>query len=250
MSRPQNLSELVLSEILSGKVNSYTDLVDKLKVREYFAQFGLSRYLPEIYGRWANVEAIDWENLPNRFVLKTNHGSGNHVICWDKAAMKKEDALRQLEFEYDSRLGPMEPQYAGIERMCYAEELIEDTRGGGRPIDYKFMTSGGEVRAILVCAERDKGTKLALFSPTWEQLPGIKPHKLSQREYLPPPKLEEMLQVAQSIAKRFTQVRVDMYCLPDGRVLLGELTFTPEGGYMRYFTTSALRDLGLPEGIE
>jgi hypothetical protein len=245
LRKPENLSEFILGQIVDGELEQFSHYVDKLAVREFLESLGYGSHLPELYGVWSEPEEIDFNELPNSFALKTNHGCGSHWFCRDKKELREEEARAAMSAALATRPSPTEPQYRGIGPLCFAEELIHDTRGGGQPLDYKFMTFGGHVRGILLVGERDTGTRLALYDPAWTPIPGtIMPRWEMQMAHPRPPQLDDMLQMAREISAHFPQVRVDMYALSSGQILLGELTFTPQGGYMRYFTEKALRLLG------
>lgn len=244
LKNPRDLSEIILSEILSGKICDYAPFADKLEVRNYITQWGLGQYLPKLYGTWTNVSEIDFDALPSAFALKTNHGCGSHYICPDKSKLDVVEAKFRIENALKTRFGKIEKHYACIKPQCYAEEYIADVRGGNQPLDYKFMCCDGDVRCILICSERDTGTRLAVYDTQWRRLEYIRAFERSSHEFEKPVNFETMMDIANLIAKKFPHVRVDLYSLPDGKIYIGELTFTPQGGIMNYFTNSAVSALG------
>jgi hypothetical protein len=227
----------------SGKVNEYSDYVDKLKVREIYKDWGYEEYLPKIYGVWDTPEEIEFEKLPNSFALKTNHGCGHHYICRDKRDLNIELAKKTINSALNMKFGLAETQYHSIEPKVYCEEFIDDGTGE-LPSDYKFLCVDGEIKSILVVTER-KGTsyKLLTYDTNWNKLNYVTSHYQTDYEFARPNNLDLMIKIAKEIANNFEFVRVDFYDLGD-RILLGELTFTPQGGIMSYFTDEAIKKMG------
>lgn len=247
---PKGLSEIILSQILTGEINNYSDYVDKVKVRTYIEKLGFADYLPELYGVWDSPEEIDFSLLPDAFALKTNHGSGSHhhYLCKTKKNLNKQEAVNIINTALSITMEPSEPQYSLIDRKCFAEELIIDDSGGEFPIDYKFMCCGGEVKCIFLCGERTTtGVKYKTYNLNWEPIEWILDYTRSNLEYKKPQKLDAMLAIAQRIAADFKQVRVDLYHANEGRIFIGELAFTTNGGYLHQFNNKAERLLGLPD---
>lgn len=227
----------------SGKVNEYSDYVDKIKVREIYKNWGYEEYLPKIFGIWNTPDEINFEELPNSFALKTNHGCGHHYICRDKKELNIDEAKRILNEALSTKFGLAETQYHSIKPQIYCEEYIEDGTGI-LPSDYKYLCTDGEIKAILVVTERTETSyKLLTYNTNWEKLNYVTPHYQTDYEFKKPANLELMTKIAKDIAQHFEFVRVDFYDLGN-RILLGELTFTPQGGIMSYFTDDAIKKLG------
>lgn len=243
LKEPKDVSEIILSTMYSGKVNEYSDYVDKLKVREIYKDWGYEEYLPKIYGVWDTPEEIEFEKLPNSFALKTNHGCGHHYICRDKRDLNIELAKKTINSALNMKFGLAETQYHSIEPKVYCEEFIDDGTGE-LPSDYKFLCVDGEIKSILVVTER-KGTsyKLLTYDTNWNKLNYVTSHYQTDYEFARPNNLDLMIKIAKEIANNFEFVRVDFYDLGD-RILLGELTFTPQGGIMSYFTDEAIKKMG------
>jgi len=243
LKTPKDVSEIILSTMYSGKVNEYSEYVDKIKVREKYKEWGYEKYLPNIYGIWNHPEEIDFDKLPNAFALKTNHGCGHHYICKDKSELNIEEAKNIINEALNTKFGLAETQYHSIKPMVYCEEYINDGTGN-LPIDYKFLCTDGEIKAILVVAERTETSyKLLSYDTNWEKLNYVTPHYQTNYEFTPPKNLKLMAKIAKDIAQYFEFVRVDFYDLGN-RILLGELTFTPHSGIMSYFTDEAIKKLG------
>lgn len=240
---PRDLSEIVLSQILSGEIKKYAPYADKLEVRNFIASLGFEKYLPKLYGVWDSPDLVDFSSLPQSFALKTNHAGGRHYICPDKSSLDEAAARATISEAFRFRMGPMEPHYGLIRPKCYAEEYIND--GMGRlPVDYKFMCCDGKIKCVLCCVDRDSCLAFITYDLDWNRLEWVRAYERSPKSLPKPENLGEMARIAGEIASHFEQVRVDFYSLPGGRILIGELTFTPEGGFMRYFTNAALLKMG------
>ena len=135
----------------------------------------------------------------------------------------------------------MEPQYNSIVPLVYAEEYIDD--GNVFPTDYKFMCLDGEIKAILLCFDREDSVHKLVYDVNWQKLPYIAGVSYVDRDYPKPENFEKMKEIVSEIASRFTQVRVDLYNAY-GRIIIGELTFTADGGVLRNFTTQAIKEMG------
>lgn len=241
LKNPKNFSEVIGSEMVSGKVNEYSELVDKLRVRDYLGSWGLSQYLPKVYGRWKNAEDIDISVCPTKFILKTNHGSGGHIICKDKSSFDLGAAMEHFKGLLSKKYTSLETQYNSIKPFVFAEEFIDD--GHEIPTDYKFMCLDGKIKAILLCFDRDSDVHKLVYSKDWEKLPYVRGESYIDIDYPCPENFDEMKRIVEDIASRFTQVRVDLYNAY-GKIYIGELTFTADGGILRNFTTDAIIKMG------
>lgn len=243
LKNPKDVSEIILSTMQSGKVNEYSDYVDKIKVREFYKNMGYQQYLPEIYGIWNNADEIDFEKLPDAFALKTNHGCGHHYICKNKSELNIEAAKKIINKALNTRFGLSETQYHSIRPLVYCEEYINDGTGD-LPSDYKFLCTDGEIKCILIVTERTEKTyKLLTFNTEWEIKNYVMPHYIAKHKFSRPQNLTLMTNIAKQISKNFEFVRVDFYDL-GFKIFLGELTFTPQGGIMSYFTKEAIKEMG------
>lgn len=244
---PGDLSEIVMSEALYNNLGQYAPYADKVKVREYIEEWGLGEYLPKIYGVWDNVDDINLDVLPNKFALKTNHGCGNHIFCHDKNTFDLEDAKKKIKPVLKEKYGSfLEAHYSLIPPKVYAEELLEQ-EGTKQPVDYKMMCCDGEVRFVFCAINRgtETGTRFIAYDLEWNRLDYIIGPEKTDEDLSAPSKesLSKMIDIAKIIAKHFVHVRVDLYDI-DGKIYIGELTFTPEAGVMSYFNNKAVKAAG------
>lgn len=211
----------------------YTLCADKYKVREYVIAKGCGEILNELYGVYDDPQDIDYRALPNKFALKCNHGAGYNIICDSKASLDIEKTNKQLNkwLKQDFSTHFIEPQYKKIDRKILCEKYIENERGGF-PEDYKFYCFNGKPYAVMVCMEREKGTpKFYYFDMNWNPLPFEDTVELINTNSYPkmPEGFNKMKEYAVKLAADFKFVRADFYLL-NGKVIFGELTFTPSAG--------------------
>lgn len=242
LKNPKTLDE----KIQWLKFNTYyknpivTQCADKYAVREYIEKCGCGEILNELYGVYDRVEEIPWDTLPNQFVMKWNFGSGENLIVFDKSKLDIEQAEIQLKKWYKEKdvfyLTYSEMQYKGIPPKIICEKLIE-TEDGGLPVDYKLYCFNGVPDCALVCIGRDAsghGTKYYFFDKDWQLKRYNRTGKEASIDFsLPKPDgYEELFKYAAKITKPFPFVRADFY-LEKGKIIFGELTFTPCGGFDR-----------------
>lgn len=237
-------------------VNEYASVesmcTDKFAVRKYVEEKGLREILiPLAGGPWERVSEVDFEQLPPSFMLKATHGCKMGYPVADKSALDAEDCRAEMQRWLDTTYGTysMELHYRKIPHRVYAEKLLEDGQG---IVDYKIHCMNGTPQFILVCSDRrlDEHGRMVitrdLFDTAWNPIPGVVPADLGDSEPGSSPKpelLDEMLTIAKKLSEDFKFVRVDLY-VSQGKVLFGELTFTPACGIFPHFTTEFLEEMG------
>lgn len=215
---------------LYGMTPFITELVDKYTVREWVKRKIGEKYLIPLLGVWDCFDEIDFEKLPEQFVLKCNHGSGwNEVVTdkdtWNKyAAKKKIDRWMNTNFAYH---GGMELQYKDIVPRVMAEKYMIDSKGEFN--DYKFMCFDGKVKLFWVDTDRTTDHRRDVFDakgnhtdytiryPKADEIPAL------------PENIDEMIKIAEILSEGFAHVRVDLYSV-DGAIYFGEMTFTSGNG--------------------
>ena len=215
----------------------YSTMVDKYRVKEYVAQKLGAEYVVPLLGVWDRAEDIDWDCLPQRFVLKCTHDSSGLVICKDKSKLDRRKTVKKLgkalkvNYFNKSREWP----YKNVQRKIIAEQFLEDTHGGDLA-DYKIHCFNGVPKVILVCKDRftEHGLTEDFFSDKWEHLDVKRPHHpQAGHDIDTPAELQEMLRCASELAKDIPFVRVDFYTA-NNKVYFGELTFFPAGGMVKF----------------
>ncbi len=234
LNNPETFNQKLQWLKLYDRKPEYTQMVDKYEVRKYIKEIIGEEYLIPLLGVYDSFEEIDFDNLPDEFVLKPNHTSGNVFICKDKSKIDykklKKEVNRWLKREYYwlHREWP----YKNVKPRIICEELIK-TENGGFPYDYKFYCFNGEPDNVMVCIERESGNpKFYFFDNEWNllryNLAGI---NAPQGFTLPKPKkMDEMFMLAKKLSSGFPFIRVDFFC-ENEKIYFGELTFFPASGF-------------------
>ena len=200
---------------------------DKYAVRDYVAKTIGEQYLVPLLGVWDDPNQIDFNQLPNRFVLKANHSSGCNLVVTNKATLDIPKAVKRMQMWLRKKhsFQNLELYYDGIKPRIIAEEYLENT--GGELDDYKVWCFHGKAHYILYITDRHIGTRLAFFDLNWNKMPWGNP---LTRNVEKPNNLEELIRIAEKLAADFNHVRVDFYRLNNGQWKFGEMTFTHSGG--------------------
>ena len=211
--------------------------VDKYKVREYVKSKGLEGILVPLYAHYDSIEHVEWNKLPDQFVIKTQNGGGglNVVVCSDKSKINISEINQKLQCKKKgSNYGGREWAYYGSEAGIVIEKmLINREKPEAGVNDYKFFCYSGHAKYIIVDVDRYIGHKRNFYDRDWNNLHVTSDCPASDREISKPENLDEMLKVAEKLSEDFPYVRVDLYSV-DGNVYFGELTFYPWSGYVQY----------------
>jgi hypothetical protein len=248
---PLTLSEKIIWLEYNSDTTIWSELSDKYRVREYVKKCGLEHILVKLYGVWKRPDDIDFEILPNSFVLKTNNGSGDVVIVKDKSKENLNSIKKKIKKAFKTRHGIIscEPHYLCINPCIIAEELLPtDTSISSSIVDYKIWCFNGKPYVCLTCANRNiqKHTRdLGLYDiTTWKPYPEYFNEKNKSDFIIPKPKnIEKLIKYATILSTGFSQVRVDLYDIKD-RIYFGEMTFTSDCGLIYYHTPEYLNKLG------
>lgn len=228
--------------------NIYTKCADKYLVREYVAEKGCSEILNPLIGVYKSYEDIEFDKLPEKFALKCNHGAGFNVIVDDKHKIDKEVIKSKLDkwMKTDFSLVSAEPHYKKIPRKIICEEFLVN-ECGQFPDDYKFYCFDGVPKYVMLCQGRkDNETKFYYFDMDWNLAPlsNDSLEAINQKIKIERPSgFDDMKKYAYKLASGFKFVRTDFY-LVNGRVIFGELTFTPSAGLDRDRLVSTDIELG------
>lgn len=235
LKEPKTFNEKLQWLKLYDRRPEYTGMVDKYEVKKYVADKIGSEYIIPTLGVWDRFEDIDFDALPERFVLKCTHDSEGLVIVKDKKTLDRAAAKEKLEsalkqnFYYIGR----EWVYKNVKPRIIAEEYVED-HATGELRDYKFFCFDGTPKAMFVASDRSAGaTKFDYFDLEYKNL-GIKQH-YPNSEVMPqkPQNFEKMKELAAVLSSGIPHVRVDFY-EADGKLLFGELTFFHFSGFMPF----------------
>ena len=251
LDSPQDINEKINWEKLNGDYKRWALLADKYRVREYITSKGLKDILIPLYGVWDSADKIEFDCLPDSFILKTNGGSGDAVIVKDKNSIDIHEIVKKtnrfLRMPYGVHSG--EPHYLFIKPKVIAEKLLEPIESFSTSlIDYKIWCLNGVPSYIWVCYSRSKQeVKVETYDLDWKYHPEysiFNDHYVNGGGKVPKPQnFDRMLEIARILAEGFKQVRVDLYNI-DGHIYFGELTFTSNGGYMDFYTPDFLLEMG------
>lgn len=226
LKNPRTYNEKLQWLKLYDKHPEYSQLVDKIEAKKYVANIIGEEYIIPTLDVYEKVEDIDWEKLPNQFVIKTNHGCGRMIICKDKSKLnieeEKEMLRKALKQDY-SRMNNEYP-YRYVHRRMLLEPYMEDETGELR--DFKFFCFDGEPFCLFVASDRGKvgvETKFDFYDMDWNFLPFTNGHTNSGRLMSPPQHFNEMKEIARELSKGFPHIRVDLYNI-NGKIYFGELT--------------------------
>ena len=220
----------------------YTQMVDKLAAKDYVtSRIGVDYIIPTL-GVWDRVEDIDWDSLPNQFVLKTTHGGGGCgvVVCTDKANFNKGKAIKKLEFSMRSNAGKSyrEKPYLKVPRKIIAEKFMAESRVNNTSKmddlpDYKFFCFNGEPIYCPVIRASHSNESIDFYDMEWKHMPFVGLNPVARNGKIPvarPEHLGEMKNVCRKLACNIPFVRVDLYVI-DNKEFFGELTFYPASGF-------------------
>lgn len=231
---PKTFSEKLQWLKLYNRKPEYTTMVDKFAVKEYVAKIIGEEYIIPTLGVWDTPEEINWDELPNQFVLKTTHGGGNSgvVICKDKTSFDKKSAIEKLSRSLKSCIykSYREWPYKNVKRRIIAEQYMEDDEGVLN--DYKFFCFDGKVKFLYIATERlnkNEDVKFDFFDKQFTHLSVCQSHINANIMPIKPINFEKMIQLSELLTKNIPQVRVDWYEVKN-TIFFGELTFFHMGG--------------------
>ncbi len=205
---------------------------DKYRVREYLEQNNLQEYENKLLGVYDNAKDINWDELPDKFVVKCNHGCAYNIICTDKSKLDTKKAVKQLNKWMKEDFGKFnaEIHYSKIQPKIIIEEYLDDSLE-----DYKFFCFNGKFKLLYIAVDSESETNREREAFYDENGNLLKLQNADYGEYAEaklPDNFKDLIKISEKLAKPFPFVRVDWY-IKDGKTTFGELTFTPSGGMMK-----------------
>ena len=220
----------------------YTRMVDKLAAKDYVAERIGEEYIIPTLGVWNRVEDIDWDSLPDQFVLKTTHGGGGCgvVVCSDKTHFDKAKAIEKLQTSMHSNAGKTyrERPYLNVPRKIIAEKFMAErrakvnTKNSDLP-DYKFFCFNGEPHYCQVIRDRNTKETIDFYDMEWNHMPFVGLNPVAKNGVEPvakPVHLEQMKVICRRSSKDIKFSRIDLYVIDD-KEYFGEITFYPAAGF-------------------
>lgn len=236
LDNPQTFNEKLQWLKLHDRRPEYTIMVDKYKVRDYIADKLGEEYLIPLLGVWDDPDEIDFEALPDQFVLKCNHNSGTGMcICKDKSKLDIEKVKKELRkgLAQDYYLTGREWPYKNVPRKIICEQYMEDSSQKDSLTDYKFFCFNGVADCVMVCLDRFSGdTKFYFFDKNWKlKRMNIRGKNAPEGFTIPKPScMDEMFRIAEQLSEGLSFSRIDLYeC--NGKIYFGEITFFPDSGF-------------------
>jgi len=237
LKNPRGFNEKLQWLKLYARDPAYTEMVDKYAVKEMMKERMGQEYVIPTYGVWERFEDIDFDTLPNQFVLKCTHDSGSVIICRDKATFDKETAREKIRAKMKNHIywNYREWPYKIVRPRILAEAYMED-KGSDELIDYKFYCFGGEPKFLYVSqglSNKETAT-ISFLTMDWQFAP------YERCDYPPmaqlpekPRTFDKMVEFAKKLSAGIDFLRVDLYEI-NGKLYFSELTFSPCAGFMPF----------------
>ncbi len=241
LNHPKTYSEKLQWLKLYDRQNKYSDLVDKILVKDFVANIVGEEYIIPTLAIWDNVDDVDIECLPEQFVLKANNGGGNNgvIICTDKSTFNLEIAKDKLRKAFKSSIYKTHREwpYKNVKPRVFAEKyMVENVEAELK--DYKFFCFNGEVKALFIASGRNKGchgTRFDYYDSNFNFLNFIQSYPNSDAPAINPPESFELMKdIATKLSKDFRHLRVDLYNI-NGHIYFGELTFYHYSGLQPFY---------------
>ena len=235
LKNPKRFTEKLQWLKLYDRKPNYPKLVDKAEVKDYVAGIIGDEYIIPTLGVWNHPEDIDWDNLPDRFILKTTHGGGGSgvVICNDKSQFDKKMAIDKLNrsMKQDIYATLREWPYKDIPHRVIAEQLLEkDSQYDDIP-DYKFYCFNGIPKVVLIATNRFTDHNFNYYDMEFDKLNiTSSAGRNAAIVFSKPSRFEEMKEIALKLSQGFAHIRVDLY-YSNNKIYFGELTFYDSSGF-------------------
>lgn len=234
LDNPKTYNEKLQWLKLNDRNPEYTKMVDKYEVKQYVADNIGKEYIIPTLGVYNNFDEIDFESLPNKFVIKCTHDSGGIVICEDKnkfdvkEAKNKIDKCMKKNFYYAFREWP----YKNIKPKIIIEKYMTD-ESGIELKDYKFFCFNGEPKFLFVAIDRPNNTKFNFYDMNFCKLPFKQHYENFDKKIEKPKGFNKMVELSKKLSKDIPHVRVDFYDI-NGQVFFGEMTFYHFAGLEKF----------------
>lgn len=244
LEHPQTLNEKLQWLKIYDRKAIYTTMVDKYAVKDYIAGLIGEEYIIPTLGIWDKFDDIDFDALPDQFVLKCTHDSGGLVICKSKKTFNIDSARKKIQksmrtnFYYSGREWP----YKNVSHRIIAEKYMGDNL-----VDIKLQCFNGKFDSVFICCGRftESGVRYHYFDRNWNYLPYC-PYDDTDYDSLQqyrPQTFDKMVEIAGALAKGLYAARIDLYEI-EGRIYFGEITFFSQSGFDTDITYEADVEMG------
>lgn len=234
LKNPKTFTEKLQWLKLHDRNPEYSKLVDKYEVKKILAERIGEEYIIPTLGVWDSFDEIDFDKLPEQFVLKCTHDSGGLIICKDKSKLNIEEAHQKINkclktnYYWHGREWP----YKSVKPRIIAEKYMVD-ESGTELKDYKIFCFNGEPKVLFIATDRPHDTKFDFYDMEFNHLPFTNGHPNANRELKKPKGFDTMLSLCRKLSKDMKQVRIDFYDI-NGKVYFGEITFFHWSGMMPF----------------
>lgn len=233
---PKTFNEKLQWLKLNDRNPEYPTLVDKFEVKKYVANILGDDYVIPNLGVWETVNDIDFNALPNQFVIKCTHDSGSVVICKNKRELDIDQVKTSLNrhLKKSPYWFGREWPYRLVKPRIIAEPYLEDDDQQLK--DYKFMCFNGQMKCCFVFSDRyeESGLKLNVFDKNWKPMEIGRKYTKIKQNLKQPKNYQQMIEFAELLSKNIPFVRVDFYEV-NGKVYFGEMTFYPNSGFTEFY---------------
>lgn len=250
LENPKDIDEKVNYMKLYADTTLWSRCADKWLVREYVRERGLGHTLNEVYGVFDRAEDIDFDTLPNSFVIKTTNGGGGNsvLVVKDKQELNRAEVVKTLNEWLKIPMGDIyaERHYSEIVPRLMVEKYLEDQGDSVSLLDYKFNCFDGNAYSIFFCSDREFGKYVcySVYDLDWTLYPEkMHPKYRTDKTFPRPCSLDKMIEYSQRLSLGIPYVRVDWYEI-DGEPIFGEMTFTPAGGFQSFYSEEYRMELG------
>lgn len=243
LDNPKTFNEKLQWLKLYDRKDIYTTMVDKYEVKEYVKNIIGEEYIIPTIGVYDSFDKIDFDKLPNQFVIKCTHDSGSTIICKDKNEFNIKRAKKDIErcidtnFFYTFREWP----YKNVKPRIIIEKYMKNSNDD-ELIDYKFYCFNGKVDYVMICTGRQQGdTKFYYYNDKWELQKDMSYDGINLKGELSlekPINLDKMFEMVRNLSKGFKFIRIDLYEIQK-KIYFGEFTFFPSAGFDNGRTTKA-----------
>ncbi|WP_276861677.1 ATP-grasp fold amidoligase family protein [Anaerococcus tetradius] len=234
LENPKTFNEKLQWLKLYDRKPEYTIMVDKYKVRDYISKKIGGDYLIPLIDVWDDPDEIDFNLLPNQFVLKCNHNSGGVFICKNKNNFDIVKVKKELkkELKRDYYLSGREWPYKDVPRKIICEKYMVD-ESGYELKDYKIFCFNGEPKFIQMDYDRFSNHRRKFYDSNWNQIDFKFIYDSDNTNFQIPKNLNKMLELSRILSRDVTFLRTDFYIIKN-KIYFGELTFYPESGFGKF----------------
>lgn len=232
LKKPKTFNEKLQWLKLNDRKDIYTKMVDKFEVKKYVSTIIGDEYIIKTLGIYNSFDEIEFDKLPDKFVIKCTHDSGGIIIVQDKTSFNINIAKKTINkylnrnYYYPGREWP----YKNIKPRIIIEKYMGENLN-----DYKIMCFDGNPYYSFVCTERNssEGLHVTFFDKKWTKMDFERHYPSSNKKIEKPINYDKMLELSRILSKNIPFVRVDWYEI-DNKIYFGELTFYPGSGFEEF----------------